>query len=45
MKKVMIIHGYRASPLDHWFPWLHDKVYAVDGIEMDVLRMPNPEAP
>jgi len=41
----MIIHGYSASPFDHWFPWLHDKMHAVDGIDVNVLRMPTPEAP
>ncbi|MGE8540792.1 RBBP9/YdeN family alpha/beta hydrolase [Acinetobacter sp. ANC 3813] len=25
-KKVYIVHGYLASPNDHWFPWLSRKV-------------------
>lgn len=25
-KKVYIVHGYQASTLDHWFPWLSRKV-------------------
>jgi len=45
MKKVMIVHGYSASPYDHWFPWFVEKVNAVYGIEVEVLRMPRPEIP
>lgn len=45
MKKIYIIHGYYASPNEHWFPWFVEKVYAVYGIEVEVLRMPTPESP
>lgn len=45
MKKVIIIHGYFASPYDHWFPWLQEKIHAVYGIEVEVLRMPNSAEP
>jgi len=45
MKKVYIIHGYFASPSDHWFPWFVEKVHAMYGIEVEVLRMPTPETP
>lgn len=45
MKKVYIIHGYSASSNDHWFPWFVEKVHAMYGIEVEVLRMPTPETP
>ncbi|WP_333803573.1 RBBP9/YdeN family alpha/beta hydrolase [Sulfurospirillum sp.] len=45
MKKVIIIHGYYASPNSHWFPWFVEKVHAVHGINVEVLRMPTPESP
>lgn len=25
-KKIYIVHGYKASPNDHWFPWLSRKL-------------------
>lgn len=25
-KKIYIVHGYQASPNDHWFPWLGRKL-------------------
>ncbi|QIR76751.1 serine hydrolase family protein [Sulfurospirillum diekertiae] len=45
MKKIYIIHGYFASPTDHWFPWFVEKVHADYGIEVEVLRMPTPDTP
>lgn len=45
MKKVYIIHGYYASPNEHWFPWFVEKVHAGYGIDVEVLRMPKPETP
>ncbi|MED4253322.1 alpha/beta hydrolase, partial [Priestia megaterium] len=27
-KQVYIIHGYGASPSNHWFPWLKEKLLA-----------------
>lgn len=45
MKKVYIIHGYYASPNEHWFPWFVEKVHAGYGIDVEVLRMPRPETP
>lgn len=45
MKKVYIIHGYYASPHEHWFPWFVEKVQAGYGIDIEVLRMPTPESP
>lgn len=46
-KRIFIIHGYSASPEDHWFPWLKSKLEQ-DGVTVKVLKMPdsnNPNAP
>ncbi|KAF6628679.1 serine hydrolase family protein [Paenibacillus sp. EKM208P] len=43
-KQVYIIHGYTASPADHWFPWLQDKLQE-DGVSVDILEMPNSQSP
>ncbi|WP_026679411.1 RBBP9/YdeN family alpha/beta hydrolase [Fictibacillus gelatini] len=43
-KQVYIIHGYGASPANHWFPWLKDKLIA-DGNQVSVLHMPNSSDP
>ncbi len=45
MKKIYIIHGYFASVHDHWFPWLHDKMSIVHGMNIEILPMPTPETP
>ncbi|WP_428309495.1 RBBP9/YdeN family alpha/beta hydrolase [Hydrocarboniphaga sp.] len=39
-KQVTIVHGYMASPQDHWFPWLKAKLEA-EGAEVDVLSLPD----
>lgn len=42
--QVYILHGYNATPKDHWFPWLQQKL--VDqGIQAQTLALPNPENP
>ncbi|WP_226530380.1 RBBP9/YdeN family alpha/beta hydrolase [Metabacillus niabensis] len=43
-KQVYIIHGYGASPANHWFPWLKEKLIA-DGNQVSVLHMPNSSDP
>lgn len=43
-KTVYIIHGYRANPESHWFPWLKDKLSA-EGAHVFVLPMPNSKEP
>ncbi|WEY92895.1 alpha/beta hydrolase [Bacillus subtilis] len=43
-KQVYIIHGYRASSTNHWFPWLKKRLLA-DGVQADILNMPNPLQP
>jgi predicted alpha/beta hydrolase family esterase len=42
--QVYIIHGYGASPTNHWFPWLKDKLIA-DDHQVSVLHMPNSSNP
>ncbi|MDB5969155.1 MAG: hydrolase [Hydrocarboniphaga sp.] len=43
-KHVTIIHGYVASPQDHWFPWLKAKLEA-QGAEVAVLALPDSANP
>lgn len=43
-KQVYIIHGYGASSTNHWFPWLKKRLLA-DGVQADILNMPNPLQP
>lgn len=43
-KQIYIIHGYRASSTNHWFPWLKKRLLA-DGLQADILNMPNPLQP
>ncbi|OWY37332.1 hypothetical protein CEK28_17515 [Xenophilus sp. AP218F] len=42
--QVYIVHGYTASPQDHWFPWLKAKMEA-EGVAVSVLAMPDSAAP
>lgn len=46
MKKahVYIIHGFMASPTDHWFQWLRSDLERL-GISVKVLNLPNSYAP
>lgn len=39
-----MLHGYGASPRDHWFPWLGLEL-ASDGIEVVTPHLPNSEKP
>lgn len=41
---VHIIHGYSASPSDHWFPWLKRQL-AADGHAVTIHPMPDSDAP
>ncbi|MET0982131.1 MAG: alpha/beta hydrolase [Telluria sp.] len=43
-KQVYVVHGYTASPADHWFPWLEARV-ASEGVDVDVLAMPDSDRP
>ncbi|MFC4618948.1 RBBP9/YdeN family alpha/beta hydrolase [Camelliibacillus cellulosilyticus] len=44
-KKIYIIHGLGATPKDHWFPWLAEKINDLPNQQAAVLQMPNPEQP
>ncbi|WP_159846269.1 RBBP9/YdeN family alpha/beta hydrolase [Nocardia sp. CY41] len=42
--RAVVIHGYHATPDDHWFPWLADRLEAA-GTATDVPAMPDPGDP
>lgn len=41
---VYVVHGYTATPGDHWFPWLKARLEA-DGVGVEVLPMPDSSQP
>ncbi|MCI2240450.1 alpha/beta hydrolase [Paenibacillus sp. TRM 82003] len=41
---MVIVHGYAATPGDHWFPWLAGQLQDA-GIEVSVPALPDPHAP
>jgi predicted alpha/beta hydrolase family esterase len=43
-RRVVIVHGYGASPDAHWFPWLAETAGRA-GIEVEAVRLPDPESP
>lgn len=43
-RRAVIIHGYSATPQDHWFGWLAEEL-GTRGITTAVPAMPTPEAP
>ncbi|WP_448058654.1 RBBP9/YdeN family alpha/beta hydrolase [Cellulomonas hominis] len=42
--RVVVLHGYQASPQDHWFGWLGAEL-AADGVRVDVPELPVSHAP
>ncbi|AZN64995.1 RBBP9/YdeN family alpha/beta hydrolase [Acinetobacter johnsonii] len=43
---IYIVHGYQASPNDHWFPWLSQKLSQMDlHAEVKRLVLPHSDAP
>ncbi|WP_245154273.1 alpha/beta hydrolase [Rhodococcus sp. 1R11] len=42
--RAIIIHGYSATPLDHWFGWLADRLER-SGFQATVPALPTPENP
>lgn len=44
MKRAFIIHGWGATPADHWFPWLSGSLKR-HGFTVDTSALPNPTAP
>lgn len=43
-KKIIIVHGYTASPQKNWFPWLKVQLEQL-GASVIVPEMPDSEAP
>ncbi|WP_202437395.1 alpha/beta hydrolase, partial [Streptomyces sp. SID5910] len=43
-RRASIIHGYGATPDDHWFGWLAERLRA-DGIPTTVPALPDPQDP
>ncbi|KAB8170922.1 serine hydrolase family protein [Streptomyces sp. 3MP-14] len=44
VRRAAIIHGLGASPDDHWFGWLAERL-AADGVPTAVPALPDPDAP
>jgi esterase len=44
MKRAFIIHGYGATPEDHWFSWLGQQLQAA-GVATAIPALPAPEQP
>jgi predicted alpha/beta hydrolase family esterase len=44
VRRVVIVHGYAATPTDHWFPWLAEQLRAL-GIHTAAADLPDPQAP
>jgi len=44
LQRVIIIHGYGASPADHWFGSLAEALRA-QGVEVDIPQLPDPLEP
>lgn len=43
-RQVYVVHGYTASPADHWFPWLKERLER-EGVDVAVLAMPDSDRP
>lgn len=44
MKKVFIVHGYKDSPEQHWYPWLKQQVLAI-GHTCEIIHLEHAEQP
>ncbi|WP_293933342.1 alpha/beta hydrolase [Iodobacter sp.] len=44
MPTTYIIHGFEASPTDHWFAWLKEQLATID-VPCHILAMPNSGTP
>ena len=44
MNTVFIVHGYRAAPENHWFPWLSQQIQAV-GAACEIVHLEDSSAP
>lgn len=43
LRRVLVFHGYLASPSDHWFPWLRDELSSE--VEVEVVELPDSSEP
>ena len=43
-RRVFIVHGFGATPNDHWFPWLSNELTA-GGIEATTVALPASDTP
>ncbi|HXH12507.1 MAG TPA: alpha/beta hydrolase [Alphaproteobacteria bacterium] len=41
---IYIVHGYGASPSDHWFPWLKKEMEKM-GATVSIVNLPSPNDP
>lgn len=41
IRRVVVLHGYRATPADHWFGWLREELRG-DGITVDIPALTDP---
>ena len=44
VKRVVVLHGYMASPSSHWFGWLREEL-AAEGVEVEIPELPDSAAP
>lgn len=42
--RIILIHGYKASPQFGWFPWIERELRAL-GFDVFIPELPNPEEP
>jgi len=45
IQKVLVVHGYTASPSQNWFPWLAEGLEKSEETKVFVPAMPNPHQP
>jgi predicted alpha/beta hydrolase family esterase len=43
-RRAVIFHGYGATPQDHWFEWLAERLNRI-GVSTQIPALPNPAAP
>lgn len=41
---VYIVHGYAATPKDHWFSWLEQNLKA-ESVDVKIIKFPSPQKP
>ncbi|WP_035847670.1 RBBP9/YdeN family alpha/beta hydrolase [Kitasatospora azatica] len=44
MSKIIVVHGYRETTDENWYPYLQRELTAL-GHEVELLRLPDPAAP